>query len=246
MYAVRIFVYCSQKTGSQTLLNTFEKNNYIVRHLHGDNQYFNKKYGMYWQNFLKEKNTIWEWIDYSIKNNNDNIVYIIDSYRDPIERLISLFFQAEIYKIKDYDKLSIQYLIDYFNNNLLYKLPRVDAIDEVFDYYKKENFKSFDFNNKYNICKFDNKIIIKLRYRDINEWSNILSKIFGKNIELYNENITKDKDPKIYNLYKNFKLKYKVPKKFLEEEVLNNYSFNIYNNENDKIFYKKYWYNNCY
>jgi hypothetical protein len=239
MYPVEIFIYCSNKSGSQTLLKTFEKKSYKVRHLHGANDFIkNKECGKYWTNFLKEKKTIFEWMDNSLLTFNK--IYIIDSYRDPIERLVSHFFQSPIKNIKS---KSISELIKIFNTEYLWTLPRVNAIDEVFHHYNIKNFDNFDFNKKYNIKEVNNKVFIKLRFKDINNWGQILSNIFGKNIKIENENLTKDKE--IYQIYTQFKKEYKVPLKFLLY-VINDTAFNIYNTPKDKYDYIKYWLNRLY
>lgn len=242
MYPVEIYIYSNPKTGSQTLLETFEKNNYITRHLHSSNRFLNNPpvCGFYWTNFLKEKNTIFEWMDFSLTKYNK--IYIIDSYRNPIERLISHFFQSEIQKIKNYKNKNIEELIKYFNENLLWKLCKVNGLEEPFYHYNIENFTEFNFKKKYNLKEVDDKVFVKLRFKDINDWNKILSEIFNKDITIYNRNLTQDKD--INNLYINFKAKYKVPIKYLIS-IINDKEFNIYNTTEEKLDYIIYWLNNC-
>ena len=66
-----------------------------------------------------------------------------------------------------------------------------------------------------------------MRLNDINEWSNILSTIFEKNITIHNENLTSDKS--INKLYNEFKEAYKVPEKYLNENLIKDKEFKIYN-----------------
>ena len=82
-----VYIYCCGKSGSSTLHTTFIKNRYHSLHLHGIK---------YYKIHLAESNinpNIFEVIEESMKNNEN--VYIIDSYRLPIERKISSFFQNQ-------------------------------------------------------------------------------------------------------------------------------------------------------
>jgi hypothetical protein len=203
-----IFVYCGGKCGSSTLHATFKKNDFKSYKIH------NNIYFQYLCNIFKKdtNKTIFDVIDFNIKQ-NDKKIYIIDSYRTPIERKMSSFFQNIEKHISDYTKKTIEEIIYIFNETLLYKLEEEDSIDEVMNHYGMPKFTNFDFKNKYNIVKKDNIIFIKIRFNDINEWSDILSTIFKKKIVTYNANLTSDKS--INKLYNEFKEKYKLPEKYI-------------------------------
>jgi mRNA degradation ribonuclease J1/J2 len=108
-------------------------------------------------------------------------------------------------------------------------------------HYGLDIFTDFNFKNKYSIKEKDNLVFIKIRFNDINEWSQILSNIFNKQIKMYNDNLTETKE--INNLYKEFKEKYIVPVNYLNYFTLHDTKFNIYNNEDEKIKYINYWKN---
>ena len=97
---------------------------------------------------------------------------------------------------------------------------------------------------KYNIIKKDNKVFIKILFRDIHIWDKILSEIFDKEITIYPENLTTDKE--INNLYKKFKNEYKVPKSFIYNQLKNDKEFKIYNTQDDQEDYIKKWIDNSY
>lgn len=223
-----VFVYCSGKCGSSTLLNTFTNNKFDTIHLH-DNSYYKYAY--------KSKNSIFELIDKSCKKFDK--IYIIDSYRTPIERKISSFFQNIKTHIKNYESMSIDELVTFFNKNLLNEIEEYHSINEVLSYYKIPLFSNFNFESRYNIAVQDNKVFIKILFRDINNWGGILSKIFEKQIEIHSENLTNHK--KINNLYSEFKKKYRVPKSYIDIKLNSDKEFKIYNTEEDRDEYIKYW-----
>lgn len=229
---IDVFVYCGGKCGSSTLHNTFEKNGLSSIQLH--DQY-------YFRNFLYKnpdsKLTIFDVIDYN-KRYKSNI-YIIDAYRTPIERKISSFFQNIKKTIPNYMELSVEQLIEIFNTEYIYKLEEYKSIDEVFEYYKLPTFKTFDFNKKYSIFKKDNLTFIKLRFCDIKIWDSILSEIFEINIEMYNKNLTENKNTN--QLYVDFKSKYKVPRKYIYRQLMKDVNLKIYNTEIERNEYIAKW-----
>jgi hypothetical protein len=228
-----IFVFCGGKSGSCTLHETFKKNNYDSIKVHS-NQEYQIKYGNTY--------TIFDIIN--ITCNKYNNVYIIDSYRTPIERKISSLFENINTHLPNYKNLSIHEIIDFFNNNLLHILEEYHSINEVFKYYNLQLFNSFDFEKKYNIVKYDNKIFIKLLFKDINIWNQILSNIFNKEITIVNSNLSNNKDQ--YNLYKLFLDNYKVPKKYIKDILINDNEFKIYNTLEEQKNYIEYWLNKSY
>jgi len=194
-----IIVYCGGKCGSSTLTNTFLNNNFKCYSTH-DKKYFEYVCKCTNQDIGK---TIYDVIDFNLTKNKK--LYIIDSYRTPIERKISSFFQnIELY-IPDYKTKSINDIITIFNTNCLFNTENYHSIDEVMLHYGLDIFTDFNFEKKYNIKEKDNLVFIQIRFNDINEWSEILSNIFNKKIEIYNDNLSENKD--YINLYKEFKEK---------------------------------------
>ena len=145
-----ILVYCGGKCGSSTLHSTFKNNGYVSYKVH-DSAYFN-----YLCNTFKKDTdkTIFDVIDFNIQN--DTPIYIIDSYRTPIERKMSAFFQNLGKRINNYNQKTTEDIISIFNQSFLYKLEEYHSIDEVMKHYGLPTFTNFDFKNKYNIVKKDN------------------------------------------------------------------------------------------
>ena len=224
---INIFVYCGGKCGSSTLENTLKKNNYNILRLHS-NQEFKLTYNC--------NRNIFDILNENKKNKK---IFIIDSYRTPIERKISSFFHNIITHVPNYNTLSIQQLIDIFNNKFLTKLETYHSINEVMNYYKVPLFNTFNFNDKYISFEKDNIKYIKIRFSDISEWNKILSKIFGKNIVIHPDNLTKNKD--IYNLTNEFKKNYKIPKSYLEHIKTKDREFNVFLSDDEKKKYLNNW-----
>jgi len=221
-----VIIFCGGKCGGSTLNNTFNKNNYKSCHTHSNH---------YWINTLKN-NDIFELIDCNSKNNK---IYIIDSYRLPIERKISSFFQNIDVHVPDYKNKSIKQLIDFFNEKLLIYLEEYHPINEALLYYNLDMFNTFDYNKKYNILEHDNKVFIKILFRDVHNWDNILSEIFEKKIIIYPENLTSEKET--YYLYKLFCENYKIPRLYIDDYLINDIEFKIYNTEEEQENYINKW-----
>jgi hypothetical protein len=222
-----IWIYCGGKCGGSTLVTSFNKSGYESIHTHDFN---------YMINTLKIPNAH---AIFKKSCSHYHNVYIIDVYRTPIERKISSFFQNIKNHLPNYKKLSIQELIDFFNNKLLNFIEEYHSIDDMLNYNNVPLFTTFDFKNKYNIVKKDNIVFIKLLFKDIDEWSIILSNIFNKNIEICNTNLTDTKE--IFSLYNEFKKQYKVPINYIENKLINNNEFKIYNTVSEQSEYINKW-----
>lgn len=229
-----IFVCSGGKCGSNILHNTFINNNYDSIKLRNISDYklISNDYFTY----------IFDRIDLSCKNYEN--IYIIDSYRTPIERKISSFFQHIQGYLPNYNQLSIKEISDFFNTNILLTIEDYHSIDQVMTHYNVPLFNSFDLKKKYNIVKQNNKIFIKILFKDIQNWDKILSNIFKKEINLYNSNLIENKE--INNLYKEFKENYKVPKKYINTILVNDTHFKIYNTKSEQTEYINYWLNRSY
>jgi hypothetical protein len=215
----KIFVLCGGKCGSTSLQRTFLNLNYETLKIHGHEDF--KKYFEYdgLINLINDISKIQE-------------IYIIDSYRTPIERKISSFFenQFESYKTKD-----INEVIKIFNNKFLYHLENYHPLETIMDELKVKKFTKFDFNKSYNIKKVNNITFIKILYNDISKWNAILSKIFNKEIKICKENTNVNK---LYNL---FKEKYRVPRKYINNVLKHDKEFKFYNTKKDQKIYIDKW-----
>lgn len=163
--------------------------------------------------------------------NDDDKIYFIDSYRRPLERKISSFFENIDKRFENYKEIPIDKLINIFNNSVIFNIENYHPINEIL---KENSFKDFNFDKKYNIKTIDNKVFIKLLFSDINNWDKRLGEIFNREVKILGANLSKNKP---YNdIYKVFKSKYKCPLKFikyLEEDK----EFKIYNSPEQQKLY---------
>lgn len=226
-----IFVMCGGKCGGSTLANTFHKNGFKTTHIHGTN------YTGAFQSDINLELGLFNIIDNSSKNKK---IYIIDCYRTPIERKISAFFQHIRLHLPNYKELSIEELISFFNENVLESIENYHPINVALDNYNIPLFDSFDFIRKYNKLEYENKVFIKLLFSDINLWEEILSNILETPIKIYPHNLTSNKE--IYEIYKKFNEKYRVPEKYIDV-IINDNEFNIYNTKGQQEEYINKWKN---
>ena len=122
---------------------------------------------------------------------------------------------------------------------MLYGIEEYHSINEVLTHYQVPLFTTFDFEKGYNLVKKENKVFIKILFKDIGEWGTILSIIFQKPITIYPDNLTKDKP--IHALYKEFLKEYKVPKAYLDHMKVKDTEFKIYNTKTQQKAYIKKW-----
>jgi hypothetical protein len=224
-----IIIFCGGKCGGTTLANTFQKNGYKTLHMHGENSpgMFNPK--------IKLNKSVYEIIDYSASQHK---VYVIDSYRTPLERNISAFFQQIDNDICKYENISIEVLCNIFNENYL-RNEDYHPLNKIMTHYNLNTFSVFDFSKGYNIVEKDNMVFIKLRFEDIFNWGSILTKIIGKKIIIYPENLTKNK--KSGKLYSSFKNLYKPSESYIKNFIINDMEFKIYNKPTEQISYIDRW-----
>tara|TARA_R110000868_G_scaffold16405_1_gene73705 strand:+ start:202 stop:786 length:585 start_codon:yes stop_codon:yes gene_type:complete len=189
-----IFIYCGGKCGGSTLRETL-KNLDEVCHIHNNE---------YYKTLHDDRNiNIFDMIDFYSKNNS---VYIIDVFRNPVDRKISSFFQNISYHLgNDWEKLPIDNLLNHFKKEYE-NLENYEAIDEVFDHYKLGDPPKKIHEVPYFIKQEGNLILVKLRFDYIDKWEEHLTEIFKQPIKIIKDNLTQDKE--IYPLYKIFKQAY--------------------------------------
>uniref|UniRef100_A0A6C0E6V0 Sulfotransferase domain-containing protein n=1 Tax=viral metagenome TaxID=1070528 RepID=A0A6C0E6V0_9ZZZZ len=225
-YNADVVVYCGGKCGSSTLEATFTKNGYKTIRAHG----------------IKDWNTRFPngpGIMSIIKDNSRwKKIYIIDAYRTPIERKISSFFQNIAKHVPEYARLSLTELINIFNTRFLSTLEKHHSIDEVMHEFNVPLFTEFDFNNGYVMKEHNNMVFVKILFRDISKWGQILCSIFGRNIPIHSDNITVNKG--INTLYTAFKAAYRLPASYLPT-LDNDSHFHIYNTPDEQEKYIAYW-----
>lgn len=221
-----VIVMCGGKCGSSTLMITMQENGFKCDKYHNEKDF----------NMRNKEGDLFPFVEECCK---DKKIFIIDSYRLPIERKISSFFHNLHTHLPTYKETSIEDLIIFFNENHIMTLEEGHSINYLQDYFKLPRFKSFDFEKKYNIYEKDNKKLIKILFKDIKNWDKILSEIFDKEIVIKSANVSKDKD--YYDLYMEFLKEYKVPKRYLEEVLKNDEEFKIYNTIEEQEEYLKKW-----
>lgn len=218
-----IIILCGGKSGSTTLYDTMKYYKYKCIKVHGE------------LDFIKQfnYNGLFKTIDYSSKHKE---LFIIDSYRTPIERSISSFFENIHIYVPDYRYLSIDSLIDIFNERFINN-ENYNSIDLVMEHYNIPKFKKFDFSKGYIMKKHNNIVFVKLLFKDISNWDIILSKIFCRHIVIFPNNLSDSKE--YYDIYKKFKSRYKLPLsyiKILEKDE----DFEIYNEISVDSYIKKF------
>jgi hypothetical protein len=194
----KFFIYCSGKSGSKTLYSAFKKIDKTL-HFHNNN------------NFQHQNKTKIKIKDIILKSSENEKVYIIDSYRYPIERAISSFFTNLNKYCPDNLNMSIEEIINYFNKKKLYKLDSYHSYIEAFNYFDISTDIKFNHDKKYILTQKDNLIFIKLRMIDISHWKDIFKEILGIEISFIHRNPSKNER------YKDFLKEYKVSKQYLKE-----------------------------
>ena len=218
-------IYCGGKCGSMTLLNTLNKSGEYCLHFHSDGDFIQR------YPHVVEKTNCRDVLSF-IKYQTEKNVYIIDSYRDPIERKISSFFNnIHVHIGYFYQNVHVDILIYFFNRLVQRDIENYHPLDGILP-----NFQ-FDFTKKYFLKKEGNLTYVKLRFKDISSWGEILSEIFQKEIKIESSNVSENKE--YFALYQKFRKRYKVPfqelKKMMEDEIFKRYNTEI---EQEEYFNK--------
>lgn len=171
-----------------------------------------------------------------------DFTYIIDSYRLPIERKISSFFQNITSHLPNYTDFTVQELIDFFNKEYICPIEEYHSINAVLQYYNLPRLV-FDFEKGYTVINHGNIKIIKLLFTNIDHWDKQLSEIYEKPIIIVSDNLTVNKP--IIHLYNELKKHYKVPMKYMEQ-LNNDIEFKTYNTEIEQKEYIDKWLKSCY
>lgn len=229
-----IFVYCSQKVGSTSLVSSLRialNNNYTILHIH--NEYtLSILYSIY-------NVSVMDIIQYNKEKGKK--VIVIDIYRSIVEQRMSLFFEnIETYhfntRFEDTDTCKMKLIVKRFNQ----LFPHIKVDDHYREKYGILCPEQFDNNNKYLRIEKDGIVFIKLRLVDSNHWSNILSDILQEKIFIIEDYKTCDK--KISKLYSFFKNEYRMPQNIyylLEEDK----GLQYYYSTEERTQYLLYWKN---
>lgn len=114
-----------------------------------------------------------------------------------------------------------------------YKFEDYHPLDEEFPI-----LSDLPFVNKYIRLDINDITYIKLRFKDINNWEEYLSEILGRQIKLYPENLSQNKEyvDKYDNIKKNFVISQEMFDFFTNHRL-----FIKYNSEKEQEEYKTFW-----
>jgi hypothetical protein len=206
-----IFVYTPPKVGSTSIVSCvrlFASNKFKVIHLHDEHM-------------LKSLTNISDVTINDIIQYNSKIgknVYVVDVYRSPIERKMSLFFEhisslhfnTSDEEIRKYDlnKIATRF------NKIFAHVALEELFLEKYDIPTHAIPEEFDVNKKYLLIEHNGVKYVKLRLKDSSSWGTILSNIFETKIQILKENDASNKT--IGGVYNNFKMHYKIPANLLQ------------------------------
>lgn len=229
-----IFVYTAPKVGSTSLVTSLKislGNLYNIIHIHNEMT-------IYMLTGILDV-TVNEIIKYL--SSIGKRVLVIDVYRTPIEKKISIYFEKlAIFHFNTSEENIKKYPIEKIVNRFNKLFPYIETEDYYFEKYELKKRKMFDFEKKYTIQKEQNVYYIKLRLCDSNIWGNILSNILNLDVVIIPDYETEKKQ--IGELYKKFKEVYKIPSNYLQNIECDTY-LNYYYNSQEKTEYINKWKN---
>jgi len=244
-----VFIYCPPKVGSTSLVSSirlYAIELYTVIHIH-DEVMLEVLGGV--------KNiTVNELILYNKYIGKQ--VFVIDVYRSPIERKMSFFFENLCnYHFNNSEEevcnYSIQRIIDRFNmlflhlSNEDYFIEKYGIIPEGLEGLEGPdpiNSFVFDTTKKYLLIEKNGIKYIKLRLCDSKDWGNILTSLLNVRVCILNDYNTESK--KIGDLYKKFKIIYRIPCFFLDCIKTDKF-LKLYYNNSEYLNYINTWEKKC-
>ena len=222
-----IFIYTPLKVGSTSLVSSLRiscNKKVFILHIHDENM-------LSIISGVKNMNniTINELINYNASIGKQ--VYVIDVYRNPIERKISEYFELlTSYHFNTTDNNITNYKTELLMKRFNCLFPHLATSDYFFEKYNIEIPDYFDFENKYLLVECSNIKYIKLRLCDSCIWDKILSKVLDMDIIIVKDYQTENK--LIGNVYKMFYEQYQIPFNLLE--IIENCKyFNYYNTQDE-------------
>jgi len=204
-----IFVYTPPKVGSTSVVSSlriFGSAMFNIIHIHDEEmlRVLSNMTGV----------TVNEIIQFNKYLGRD--VYVIDVYRSPVERKMSAYFEkVGVYHFNTNDETVNTYNVDKVINRFNKIFPHIANGDHFMDVYNIPLPETFDFVNKYLLQEYNGIKYIKLRLKDSNCWSDILTNIFGQKIVIVHDYESINKP--IKDLYAQFKENYKLPSNFLSD-----------------------------
>jgi hypothetical protein len=242
LYRDIVLLYCPQKVGSTSIVTSirlFASDKFMVYHTHDTKiaDLLNDKITSIEVNDIIGNNII-----FNKSENRHRRIYVIDIYRNPIERKISEYFQ----KISEIHFNNCeQYISTYPIDKLIKRFNDIYPYIEDKDYFNENynlDFKinEFDTEKKYLMHEINNVFYIKLRLIDSNHWSNILSILLNTEINIIHDYSTLNKT--IGKMYEQFTNQYKLPSNYYDE-LINNKNIHRYMNNIELNKYLNLWNN---
>lgn len=236
MSMIDVIVVSGGKCGSSSLKTSLSFKGYRTIKCHSKED-FNKQ-------FKLDANLFYDMVSKRSQKNEKPLI-IIDSYRKPIERKISSFFENLPNHVPDYENKCIQELIDIFNTKYLLHLEEYqNFMDNIMNHFNINLFKKFDEKKKYNMTTVNNVTYLRLHFDDVDIWGELLTETLNIKLEMIKTNISSSKHYK--DIYNEFKEKYKVPRKYLRETLIKDNNFLKNNSKDKRDMYIKKWMNRSY
>lgn len=233
-----IFVYTPPKVGSTSLVSSLRlsgSEKYMVLHVHDETMLsvltgYDNPHNV----------TIMDIIHFNASLGKR--VFVIDIYRTPLERKMSIFFENLACfhfnnKEENVNTYDLKKVIHRFNS-LFMHIGNEDYFQEKYGLTDLINFE-FDFVKKISVVMKENIAFIKLRLQDFDQWSAILSSLLNIDMVMIQDN------KETSDLYHRFKKEYKVPMNFLEWIKDSDTHFFFYNSEEERKRYLDKWNIQC-
>lgn len=228
-----IFVYCPPKVGSTSLvsyLRIYLNNSYTIFHVHDDTalRVLYKINGV----------TINDLVQYNASLGVQ--VYVIDVFREPIERKMSHYFEElESLHFNNTESKINHYDVAKITKRFNQVFPFIGVGDYYADVYRKTGIELTGVaETRVGITSDKNVTFVKLRLRDSKEWGTILSRLFRSEVVVLPDHETTKKP--LGELYARFKDQYKIPRN-LFDLVINDASLNKYLTEGERRNYIAKW-----
>jgi len=211
LFNIDYLIYSSHKTATQTLVNTFNSNNFNCKHCHHlvNIDLIKGSFQKYTEEFLQK---------------NGTRINIISVFRDPMERHISSFFQwygSKPIRTKEVeselDTMIYKYTIEELQNKFISELNDKSLIgihESIHEISRELQFNvedlNYDFLNRTGAIEAENFKLFFFRFDHlISNFEGILSNITNKDIVQNNANLS---DSKWYrDKYLEFKETIQIP-----------------------------------
>ena len=162
--SIKYFIFTGGKTGGSTLHESLKNS----LHVHCDRDLWNK------DSKLEKYNIgIKDLIDYTY-NKNKKKVFVISSYRDPISRTISSFFENYEFNVRK-KNATLKEQLAVFNDNFFVQYEEYHPCLNKQDLFGLDIYKKpFDTEKGYTLYENDTIKLLLLKFDIINKWKDII------------------------------------------------------------------------